>query len=261
MLDLTKLETAKIDALIFEQQDLIALLREKRQAVISQAVTKGLNPNVPLKESGIEWVGKIPSHWGIRRNGALFRERIEDGVDGLPILSISLHTGVSDGEEEAGEDGRLKRRIEDRTAYARVYAGDLAYNMMRAWQGAIGAVSSNGLVSPAYVVLEPLAGVNSEFFEALYRTPCYVRDIERYSKGITSFRWRLYWEDFKQLMSVVPPQKEQDAILAYLKHGVLKIDNVISEAESCIALLQEHRTALISAVVTGKVDVREVGCV
>lgn len=250
-------ETSKIDTLIAEQRTLIERLREKRIAIASELVTKGLDPKVSTRDSGIEWIGKIPSHWRVERNASLFRERIEDGAEGLPILSISLHSGVSDEEQSSGEDGRLKRRIEDKTSYSRVYKGDLAYNMMRAWQGGLGAVSTDGMVSPAYVVLSPQNGVESDYFEALFRTPCYMRDIERYSKGITSFRWRLYWEDFKQLRSPVPPLKEQQEIISALQFELSKIDPLESAAHESIALLQEHRSALITAVVTGKVDVRE----
>lgn len=133
-------ETAKIDALITEQQRLIELLKEKRQAVISHAITTGLNPDVPMKDSGVEWLGEVPEHWETVRLGALFKETAEPGNDELPVLSVSIHNGVSDREFEDDELERKVVRSEDRSKYKRVKVGDLVYNMMRAWQGGFGTV-------------------------------------------------------------------------------------------------------------------------
>lgn len=115
--------TTQIDSAIAKKQRLIELLQEQKSILINQAVTRGLNPNVPIRESGIEWIGRIPSHWKILPNKALFRERSEPGNSNLPILSVSLHTGVSDNEQDETENLRAKTRIEDRTAYKKVYPG------------------------------------------------------------------------------------------------------------------------------------------
>ena len=148
-------ETAKIDALVDEQRRLIELLNEKRQAVISNAVTKGLDPSVPMKPSGIEWLGDIPAHWSVSRIATLYCEVAEPGNDDLPVLSVSIHDGVSDDELSPEQMDRKVSRSEDRSKYKAVRPNDLVYNMMRAWQGGFGTVKVEGAVSPAYVVARP----------------------------------------------------------------------------------------------------------
>ena len=249
-------ETAKIDALIAEQQRLIELLQEKRQAVISHAVTKGLNPNVPMKDSEIEWLGEVPEHWQVRRLGVLFREVNEQGKDELPILSVSIHDGVSDKEMAEEELDRKVTRSDDRTKYKRVTAGDLVYNMMRAWQGGFGTVEVEGMVSPAYVVARPRSEIMTLYVEHVLRTPAAIEQMRRHSRGITDFRLRLYWDEFKNISVPVPPTGEVRAICAAIDGMAKQAEALEAEAHSAIALLQERRSALISAAVTGQIDVR-----
>ena len=106
--------------------------------------------------------------------------------------------------------------IDDRTLYKFAAQGDLAYNMMRMWQGAVGVVPSDGLVSPAYVVVRPSRDINTKYFELLFRTPSYKNEVNRFSRGIVTDRNRLYWEDFKRLTSLIPPKLTQDAIVDYV---------------------------------------------
>ncbi|MBS0522456.1 MAG: restriction endonuclease subunit S [Proteobacteria bacterium] len=249
-------ETAKIDALVAEQRRLIELLKEKRQAAISHAVTKGLNPDVPSKPSGIEWLGDVPAHWTVTRLGNLFREVAGPGNEELPILSVSIHHGVSD-EEVAEEDmDRKVTRSEDRSKYVRVEPGDLVYNMMRAWQGGFGAVTVPGMVSPAYVVARPRVPLNSTYIEHLLRTPQAIEQMRRHSKGVTDFRLRLYWDEFKNIEIALPPEHEAKAIRERIRDTAEQFQRLSAAAEQAIELLQEHRTALVSAAVTGQIDVR-----
>lgn len=250
-------ETSKIDALIAEQQHLIELLAEKRQSVISHAVTKGLNPDVPMKDSGVEWLGAVPRHWRVKRIGSLFREIIEEGSEGLPILSVSIHDGVSDKELNDQELDRKVTRSEDRSKYKRVTAGDLVYNMMRAWQGGFGTVTVEGMVSPAYVIARPMADLATQYIEHVLRTQNAVEEMRRHSRGVTDFRLRLYWDEFKSIHVPVPPNDEQTAILGDIAAATQKYKALADEAEAAIRLLQERRSALISTVVTGKFDVRD----
>ncbi|PJJ95600.1 restriction endonuclease [Lysobacteraceae bacterium NML91-0213] len=162
-------ETARIDALIAEQEKLLALLAEKRQAAISHAVTRGLDPNVPMKDSGIPWLGQVPAHWKVLRLGALFREVNEPGREDLPLLSVSIHDGVSDREFGEEELDRKVARSDDKSKYKAAAAGDLTYNMMRAWQGGLGSVTVDGMVSPAYVVARPKADFLTTHIERLLR--------------------------------------------------------------------------------------------
>jgi len=249
-------ETAKIDALIAEQQRLIELLKEKRQAVISHAITTGLNPDVPMKDSGVEWLGEVPEHWETFRLGALFKETAEPGNDELPVLSVSIHNGVSDREFEDDELERKVVRSEDRSKYKRVKVGDLVYNMMRAWQGGFGTVVVPGMVSPAYVVARPTRQIRADFIEQLLRTQQAVEELRRNSRGVTDFRLRLYWSEFKPIKVALPSIKEQHDIMEFLDRETAKFDELTTEAERAINFLQEHRMALISAAVTGKIDVR-----
>jgi type I restriction enzyme S subunit len=249
-------ETGKIDALIAEQQRLIKLLEEKRQAVISHAVTKGLNPDAPMKDSGIEWLGEVPEHWAVRRISVMFREVNEQGNDDLPILSVSIHDGVSDKEMAEEELDRKVTRSDDRTKYKQVAANDLVYNMMRAWQGAFGTVTVNGMVSPAYIVARPQFKIVTTYIEHVLRTPTAIEQMRRHSRGITDFRLRLYWDEFKNISVPAPPLGEMTDICATIDGMAAQATALEAETERAIALLQERRSALISAAVTGQIDVR-----
>ena len=248
-------KTLEIDQLIEIKEQQISLLHERKQIVIQKAVTQGLGANVPMKDSGVEWIGQIPEDWEIRANRTIFKERNEQGKEGLPLLSVSIHSGVSN-EEIAEEDnvrGRIK--IEDKSKYILVRKGDVAFNMMRAWQGGIGAVSVDGMVSPAYIVAKPNHLINSEFFEYQYRCPEFIQQMDRYSKGITDFRKRLYWDGFKQLLTVVPPIDEQLKIVEQIK-AIEQQTNVATQIKNQqIEKLKEYKTTLINDAVTGKIKV------
>ncbi|MFB1489434.1 MULTISPECIES: restriction endonuclease subunit S [unclassified Thiocapsa] len=249
-------ETAKIDALVADYRTLIELLQEKRQAAISHAVTKGLDPTVPMKDSGVEWLGELPEHWRVVRLAELFREANDSGEEDLPILTVSIHHGVSDKEYEEDELERKVTRSDDRSKYKTVRPGDLVYNMMRAWQGGFGAVVVNGLVSPAYVVARPIVPVSTSFIEQVLRCPTAVEEMRRRSHGVTDFRLRLYWQEFRDIRVGMPPLEEQAETMRLVLDQTAKFEGLISDAEEAISLLQERRTALISAAVTGKIDVR-----
>jgi len=249
-------ETGKIDVLVEEQRRLIALLKEKRQAVISHAVTKGLNPLAPMKPSGVEWLGDVPVHWEVKRIANLFSEVVEAGTEDLPILSVSIHHGVSDKEIDEEDMDRKVTRSEDRSKYKKVAPDDLVYNMMRAWQGGFGTVTVEGMVSPAYVVARPRLELETLYVENLLRTPQATEQMRRHSRGITDFRLRLYWDEFKNIKVPVPPQNEAEAICAKIREMEHQFSQMSATCGIAIDLLQERRTALISAAVTGKIDVR-----
>jgi len=172
-------------------------------------------------------------------------------------LQVSIHYGVSDKELTEEESDRKITRIDDREKYKRVRRGDLVYNMMRAWQGGFGSVVVDGLVSPAYVVARPKSRDISMYIEQLLRTDCAVEEMRRYSCGITDFRLRLYWDQFKNIYVALPPDYE----IAQIMTGIIELTDEFAslrcEADNLINILQERRSALISAAVTGKIDVRE----
>ncbi|MNS05699.1 EcoKI restriction-modification system protein HsdS [compost metagenome] len=249
-------ETGRIDALVEAQRRLIELLKEKRQAVISNAVTRGLDPATPMKDSGVEWLDQVPAHWEVTRLANLFREVNEPGDDSLPVLSVSIHDGVSDDEGDPAHSDRKITRSEDRTKYKRVEPNDLVYNMMRAWQGGFGTVQVVGAVSPAYVVARPSRPETAKFIELLLRTPKAVEEMRRRSRGVTDFRLRLYWDEFKDMCVVVPPTDDIRRVLDLVGERSSRWERLAVDAEIAIALLQERRSALISDAVTGKIDVR-----
>lgn len=250
-------ETDKIDALVEEQRRLIELLKEKRQAVISHAVTKGLAPSAPMKNSGVEWLGEVPAHWEVTRVANVFNEIADPMTEDLPVLSVSIHHGVSDDELDDIDLERKVSRSEDRSKYKRVRPNDLVYNMMRAWQGGFGTVLVDGGVSPAYVVARPKGAIETSFVEWLLRTPQCVEEMRTRSVGVTDFRLRLYWDEFKDLRLAVPPLAEQRRIIEAVGSQVEHYRALSEAAEEAIGLLAERRAALISAAVTGKIDVRD----
>jgi type I restriction enzyme S subunit len=161
-----------------------------------------MKPYSKYKDSGQPFMEKIPAHWNLFRNGRLFSQRNETGFGELPILEVSLRTGV-----RVRDMGSLKRKqvMYDREKYKRAAQGDIVYNMMRMWQGAVGVVPVDGLVSPAYVVVRPFPEVDSRYFAYLFRTDSYKNEVDSYSRGIVKDRNRLYWQDFKRMTSAVPP--------------------------------------------------------
>jgi type I restriction enzyme S subunit len=247
-------ETSKIDTLIEKKQRLIELLEEKRSALISKAVTKGLDADMKMKDSGIEWIRMIPENWEMTKNGLLFNQRDERDFPDLPILQVSISKGVT--LREFSKD-RVEQMAEDPATYKRTKKGDIVFNKMRMWQGAIGVAPQDGLVSPDYTVAKPIETVNPRYFELQFRTDFYKTEVNRYSYGIVSDRNRLYWDGFKQIKSISPPFEEQNIIVNFLDRETEKIDTFINKISAQIEKLKEYRTALISAAVTGKIDVRE----
>ncbi len=248
-------KTTQIDQAVSIKEKQIALLNERKQILIQNAVTRGLNPDAPMRDSGVEWIGEIPAHWSVLPNFSLFTERVEPGQDGLPLLSVSIHSGVSTEEIDEEENIRGRVKIQDKTKYNLVKPHDIVFNMMRAWQGGIGAVSVNGMVSPAYIIAAPNNKINTQYFEHQYRSPTFIQQMDRYSKGITDFRKRLYWDEFKRLYTVAPPIDEQIAIVAHLKTEITKINKAVSLQIEQIEKLKEYKITLINSAVTGKIKV------
>ena len=213
-----------------------------------------------MKDSGVEWIGEIPEHWGVSRNYSIYSEAKREGKSTLPILSVSIHSAVSNEEISGDENIQGRNRIEDKSNYKLVYRDDIVFNMMRAWQGAIGAVRvKEGLVSPAYIVATPIKEVNADYIEFLFRTDLFVQQINRFSKGITDFRKRLYWDEFKNLNIILPPIAEQKSIATYLNRSIEKTGIAVVALKNQIEKLQEYKSTLIDHAVTGKIKVSELG--
>ena len=210
-----------------------------------------LKPYAAMRDSGLPWLGKVPVGWEIRRNGRLFAQRIETGFPDLPILEVSLRTGVRVRDFDASAS---KQVLADRAKYKRAADGDIAYNMMRMWQGAVGVVPMDGLISPAYVVARPFPRTVPGYFAYLYRTDGYMGEVDNYSRGIVKDRNRLYWEQFKQIPTPYPPPAEQAAIVRFLDHADRRIRRYIRAKQKLIKLLEEQKQAIIHRAVTRGLD-------
>ena len=256
-------ETSKIDALIAEQRRLIELLKEKRQAVISHAVTKGLNPDAPMKASGIEWLGDVPEHWEVgtlkrywsvtdcKHLTALFVE------DGIPLASIRevQSRWVALENAKCTTEHFYEMLIE---GGRRPVAGDLIFSR-NATVGEVAQVSGNHprfAMGQDVVLLRKLStAYSSDFLQHVIRSPIIIQQLAHMMIGST-FK-RINVEEIRSFCVPSPPSAEQAQIAAYLESEIQRFDCLIAEAERAIDLLQERRTALISAAVTGKIDVRE----
>lgn len=257
-------KTAKIDQAIAQKERLIELLKERKQILIQELVTgkkvwnEATQSWVKPKEtvdSGVEWIGEIPKGWEIKRVASCLRQTNFSGEEGLSVLSVSIHSAVSDRELSDEENLRGTIRSDDKTLYKKVENGDVVYNMMRAWQGAIGAVSITGMVSPAYITARFTRPFNSSYFEHLFRTPDFINVMNQYSRGITDFRKRLYWNEFKQLPILNPPLREQNRIVDFIHSFSIKTDRSLLIYQSQITQLKEYKAVLIDSAVTGKVKV------
>lgn len=245
-------ETAQLDALVATKEELLDLLAEKRRALVTRSITRGLDATVPVHDSGIPWLGEIPAHWGIERSRWLFRERDERSETGdEELLTVSHLTGVTPRSEK---DVNMFE-AETTEGYKICLAGDLVINTLWAWMGAMGVSPLNGIVSPAYHVYEPGPRIFPSYIDALVRMPLFTQEVIRYSKGVWSSRLRLYPEGFFEVSLPVPPLDEQRAIVAYIADETGKLDALRSAAERTIALLKERRSALVAAAVTGQIDV------
>ena len=211
---------------------------------------EGLKPYAEYKESGHRWLGSVPNHWSVLPNRALFDEVKDRNHPKEEMLSVTITRGIV--RQKVLLDGSSKKDSSNlnKGAYKLVQPHDIAYNKMRAWQGALGASTLRGIISPAYVVMRPRKEANPWFYHNLYRTPSFAKEAERWSYGITSDMWSLRPEHFKVIGSVLPPPDEQAAIVRFLDHANRKIDGFIRAKRKLIGLLNEQKQAIIHRAVT-----------
>ncbi|MDH2243683.1 restriction endonuclease subunit S [Pseudomonas sp. GD03909] len=254
-------ETARIDALIEEQQRLIELLKEKRQAVISHAVTKGLDPTVPMKDSGVEWLGEVPAHWEVTKLGWILNELTygftnpmpteDDGPAMLTANDIGWGTVLY---EQARSTSEIAFR-EMLTDKSRPKAGDLLLTK----DGTLGRVAVHdgrpACINQSVALIRPDTRImSSEFLCSLLQASCYQTKMI-FDAGGTTIK-HIYITILAKMNLAVPSLDEQQALLNFISSETCKFDRLTSEAEQVVNLLQERRSALISAAVTGKIDVR-----
>jgi type I restriction enzyme S subunit len=199
----------------------------------------------------------VPEHWEVLPGRAVFREINDRGHPDQQMLSVTITRGVLRQTDLLTASSKKDSSNEDKSNYKLVQPGDLVYNKMRAWQGAVGVSSYRGIVSPAYIVQRLRSAENlPRYMHFLLRTPLFAAEAERWSYGITSDQWSLRTEEFKRIYFSLPPLPEQTAIVRFLEYMDRRIRRVIHAGQRQIKLLAEYRQALIHQAVTGQIDVR-----
>ena len=235
-------------AVLEKQQDAYARLKK---SVIYHTVTRGLNSNVSLKDSGVDWIGMIPEHWELRRFKSIFTECksiTQTGEENL--LSVSEYYGVARRIDKM-EDGEYESRANSLIGYKVCKKNDLVINIMLAWKRGLGFSNFDGIVSPAYAVYRG-KNIVPHYFHYLMRTDMYVTEYKRNSKGIIDSRLRMYTDRFNNIMSIFPPIPEQQTIADYLDEKCSKIDAAIENIGKQINALKRLKRALINEVVIGQ---------
>jgi len=247
-------KTTKIDQAIAIKQQQIALLKERKQILIQTAVTQGLNPNTPMKDSGIEWIGQIPEHWIVKRAKYLLTEiddRSESGEEEL--LSVSHMTGVT----PRADKNVTMFMAEDYSGSKLCQSGDLVINIMWAWMGALGVSGRSGIVSPSYGVFREIKidTFNPKYLEILLKSVKYVEYYNKVSTGLHSSRLRFYGHMLFAMKIGFAPFEEQNEIVEFTEKQSQKINQAIDLQQQQIEKLKEYKTTLINSAVTGKIKV------
>jgi type I restriction enzyme S subunit len=262
-------ETGKIDVLVEEQWRLIELLKEKRQAVISHVVTKGLHPLAPMKDSGVEWLGQVPEHWRVGAIKYFISPNpgaIKTGPFGSHLTSADMQASevkvynqrsVIDNDFSSGDNFITYEKFKELSGFE-TFPGDVLVTT----RGTIGRVAilpddaERGILHPCLLRIQPdRSKLSAQFLEALIQDSTLVRTQLSYMSNATTIEV-IYSETMASVVIPAPPLEEQASILELLHAKTTELDDLLTEAERAIDLLQERRTALISAAVTGKIDVR-----
>jgi type I restriction enzyme S subunit len=256
LLRAVKAEQQRIDALIAKKTRFIELLKEKRQALITYAVTKGLDANVTMKDSGVAWIGAVPEHWEIVPSTWLFVESNERAHADDEHLSATQKYGVIPLAEYERLEGRQVTHAVKNLEQRKHVEIDNFVISMRSFEGGIERVRARGCVRSSYVVLLAEPGADVGFFTYLLKSSTYIQGLQATSSFIRDGQ-DLSYANFRQVKMPAPTIAEQKAIAAHLDQSVGRIDALTSKTEQSIGLLKERRSALITAAVTGQIDLRE----
>lgn len=247
-------KTLCIDAYVAERERELQLLNELKESEIANVITRGLNPDVKMKDSGIPWIGMIPDHWEVVRIKAILSESKEKtDFDGGTLLSLSQYTGIT-LKENAKKTGMFE--AESTVGYNIVHPGQFVMNIMLAWNGSYAVSDYEGVISPAYCVFNFNVDCERKYFHYLLRLPSYAGTFKTQSKGIIDSRLRLYPQYFLSFKTIVPPIEEQRAIVAYIEDKCSKVNSLIDELEAEIEYLKEYKQKLIADCVTGQINVQ-----
>lgn len=252
IVDFLDFKCSEIDAISADIQKEIETLEQYKRSVITETVTKGLNPDVEMKDSGIEWVGNIPAHWDVQKNKRLFVEVNNKclATDNYTLLSVSEYYGVAPRNEKI-KDGDFETRAESLNGYKICRKGDIVMNIMLAWKKATARTAYDGIVSPAYCVYRG-KGIETSYYHYVFRTNGCADYFGLHSTGIIDSRLRLYTDAFFNLNSPVPPIDEQKNIATYLDSKCEEIESIIAIKKKQMETLSSYKKSLIYEYVTGK---------
>lgn len=240
-------KTAQIDRAIAIKEAQIKLLNERKQIMIQEAVTKGLDPSVPMKDSGIEWIGEIPAHWEIKRLGSFFSERREIVSDiDYPPLSVTMKGIVPQLDTAAKSQDSNNRKL--------VCVGDFVINSRSDRKGSSGVSPLQGSVSLINTVLSP-NGIYSSYTNYLLKSYIFIEEYYRIGRGIVADLWTTRYSEMKNIMIAIPSLAEQTAIAQFLDHKTAQLDRGVEKIKSQVQTLKEYKTTLINEAVTGKIKV------
>ena len=231
----------------------LRLLNELKESEIASVITRGLNPDVKMKDSGIPWIGMIPEHWTLRRIKYIFTELKEKSENGLEMpLSLSREEGIIPLSEK-------KNKTMESASYVGgkiVHKGEIVFNRFKARLFAISEY--DGIVSSDYAVYKCQVSASSEYMVKLFGTDMYREAFNRKASGIGDGFNRLYTTDLFSMYAIFPPLEEQKAIVAYIEDKCSKVNSLIGELEAEIEYLKEYKQKLIADCVTGQIDVRNI---
>lgn len=242
----------EIDGLTADIEDQIKILEEYKKSVITEAVTKGLNPNIEMKDSGIEWIGDIPEHWMVDKIKYHLARNEPKNPGGVQVLSVYREYGVIPKDSRNDNHNVTS---EDTTKYKYVKPGNLVINKMKAWQGSLAVSEYEGIVSPAYFIYHFMDNMfNKKYFHYLIRS-CYKDEFRRISGGIREGQWDLPADGFANELVLLPSIEEQNDIVFFIDHKCAEIDSIISSKKQQLETLAEYKKSLIYEYVTGKKEV------
>ena len=248
-------ETARIDALIQKKTRFIELLKEKREALITHAVTKGLDPKVKMKDSGVEWIGQVPEHWKVVPSTWLFVESKERAHEDDQHLSATQKYGVIPlAEYERLEGRQVTHAVKNLEQRKHVELGDFVISM-RSFQGGIERVKACGCVRSSYVAIQAEDGADKDYFAYLFKSGSYIQGLQATSSFIRDGQ-DLNYGNFRQVKLPQPEPDEQRRIAKFLDQETTRIDALAKKTEHSVTLLKERRAAFITAAVTGQIDLR-----
>ena len=247
-------KTSKIDAYVADKEKEIELLQELKQKTIADAVTKGLNPDAKMKDSGISWIGEIPEHWEVKRIASLFTGKVQANTDFKYHYAFKFYYGTLVPKNEVGD---VEEYRDTYVKYSVLQKDDIMINGLNLnydfVSQRVAIVPSDGIITSAYVVARPRKGTNAQYYNYLFKT---MDNMKLFHGMGTGIRLTLSFDELKKQLVVVPPVDEQQTIVSYIEEKCQKIDTLITELQAEIDYLKEYKQRLIADVVTGQVNVQ-----